>query len=790
LVLTPPAGAAENHSFFAETNGTPGAGPFEDACAIALDSGGDRYVSDYYRDAVDVFGPSGTYLTRIAKESNGNGPCALAIDTDPSSPARGDLYVDNWRAEVIRYTPSAYPPTATTTYGEPTLIDPSGTATGLAVDPASGDLYVDDGTYLAKFAAPVHAEQTPTRIGENTFHEGFGLARSSFAATAGDLYVPDAASGTVRVFGPAGESLPAIDGAGTPQAGFESLLDSAVAVDPTDGHVFVADNTEAGLSEHPVVAIDEFNPAGAYRGQISRWITHPQGEPGVSVEHALQDAEPPGLAIDSAGRIYVTSGNSDNSESSQLDQNGKPVEGSLLYTFGPTSPAKSLSLTKSGAGAGTLSSAPAGIACGPACAAEYDEGAKVTLTAAPDAHSAFAGWSGEGCAGTASTCTVTMSQARALNAEFAAIAQRTLQVGVGGPGEGDVTSSPAGIDCSAGGSPCTEEFNEGSTVTLTETPAPHSRFTGWGGPDCDESTQPTCQILMSEAKAVSAGFAPIPQRSLTVQTSGEGRVTSAPAGIDCGATCSEDFDEGASVTLTAAPAIHNQVTWSGCAAQPSAGECVVTMSAARSVAATFSPILHTLTVAVSGAGSISADHGALSGCTSGTCAAAYVDGEAVTLSATPAPGSTFAGWSGACGGTGPCHLTLGADAAAIANFAPIPTLPVPAQLTLGKLTVRGTSAALGVGVSGPGTLSALAGKDLKPAGAVASGAGPLALHLALSAAGRRRLARARHGTLTLKLTLTFTSAEGGAPAILTKAVTFTAARGQSQPGHHSKHGRH
>lgn len=714
LAAAPAAGAAETHPILAETNGAPVAGSrpptgaFEDACGIALDTHGDRYVADYYHDAVDVFGPNAEYLTQVADESDGNGPCGLGVDGE------GHLYVQNWRAEVIRYTPSAYPPVAGVTYGERTVIDPAGTATGLAVDPATGDLYVDDGTYVAKFEAPVQAGETPTRIGEGVLGEGYGLAISPYAGTNGDLYVPDAAAGIVRVFGPAGETLTPIDGAGTPQGGFADLVDSAVAVDPSDGHVFVADNTEHGLSEHPAMAIDEFNPAGAYRAQIGRWVTHPASEPGVSVEHALQDPEPPGLAIDASGKVYVTSGNSDNSESSQLDREGKPVEGSLLYTFGPTAGARTLTVTKTGTGGGTVTSSPAGIACGSACTAEYDEGAKVTLSAVPDSHSAFRGWSGA-CAGTAS-CQLTMSVARSVVAEFEALPQQTLEVGIAGAGEGTVTSSPAGILCSSG--VCNEHFNEGSTVVLTESPAPHSRFTGWGGPDCDESIQPTCEVLMSEAKAVSAGFAPIPRQTLEVTLAGEGGVTSAPAGISCPGSCSAQFDsEGplSTVILTAHPAPDRQVAWSGCSAEPGPGECEVAMSEARTVTAQFSSV-------------------------------------------------------GEPGGAAPPVLADGAPATG-PTAAPPP--PSPARIKVGKLTVRGARATLRVGVSGPGLLVASAGGYVKRVSLRSSNAGELAVPLVLSRAGRRALGK--HHRLAVPVRLVFSPA-GGGRATATTAVTFKAAR--------------
>jgi hypothetical protein len=51
-----------------------------------------------------------------------------------------------------------------------------------------------------------------------------------------------------------------------------------------------------------------------------------------------------------------------------------------------------------------------------------------------------------------------------------------------------------------------------------------------------------------------------------------------------------------------------------------------------------------------------------------TCTASYTSGTAVTLTATPATGSTFTGWSGACSGAGTCSVTLAANTAVAATF--------------------------------------------------------------------------------------------------------------------------
>ena len=79
----------------------------------------------------------------------------------------------------------------------------------------------------------------------------------------------------------------------------------------------------------------------------------------------------------------------------------------------------------------------------------------------------------------------------------------------------------------------------------------------------------------------------------------------------------------------------------------------------------------------SGSGTLSSNTGRLdcartAGARSGACAASLASGTSVTLTATPASGSTFVGWSGACTGTGPCVVTLNATTTVSAQFDPAP----------------------------------------------------------------------------------------------------------------------
>ncbi len=236
--------------------------------------------------------------------------------------------------------------------------------------------------------------------------------------------------------------------------------------------------------------------------------------------------------------------------------------------------AQPLAVEKHGNGSGTVSSSPAGIACGSDCSELYNHRTVVTLTEVPDSSSLFGGWSGA-CSGGATTCIVSMDDPKTAVATFT-LRTYPLSVTKTGTGSGSVTSTPPGIDC---GADCAETYDHGTSVTLAALPAAGSVFRGWTGDgDCADG-----RVLMTAAHACDARFDIL----LTVAKTGTGagRVTSAPAGIDCGDDCEEAYALGAEVALSATPDEGSRFSgWSGDA------DCLdgaLTMSASRTCVAAF-----------------------------------------------------------------------------------------------------------------------------------------------------------------------------------------------------------
>lgn len=190
-----------------------------------------------------------------------------------------------------------------------------------------------------------------------------------------------------------------------------------------------------------------------------------------------------------------------------------------------------------------------------------------------------------------------------------------------------------------------EEFNEACAAVGTS-------FGGAGEPELkSDAINQTSKKLYAAASGAIYMFVPgpggPPTLTVTKEGKGTGLVTSSPAGINCGTTCSAEFTEGEKVKLTEKPEGSSTFGgWTNCT-EISATECEVTMSANVEVKAKFSAPKFKLTVAKSAEGEVVGSEGAATIACGATCEVEVEEGEKVTLTATGEAGKfSFKEWSG------------------------------------------------------------------------------------------------------------------------------------------------
>jgi List-Bact-rpt repeat protein len=536
------------------------------AQAVAVDSKGNVYVS--FGAFVRIYSPAGAELVKFEDAKT---PLEdLAVDST------GKVYVQESpdsgiTKQVTYYTPSAYPPTGSTTYArhEPPVIKASDFPEGsrdvrsIAVNPKNNHLFVTSSSYTIELGSAA---------------EGSPILKNGFASTLNlrtrEEVDVDPRTGNVYfgsnprlafIVDPVGtEIIARINGAGSP-SGLPSAA-IVIAVDPSNGHVILFNNKMGNARE--------YDASGAFVTEFGSFNTEAEKPFRVAVD---------GSSSSSKGNVYVA-----------YDD---PEEEFDATAFGPVEypqpPERKLTVKKTGSGSGKVTSSPVGIDCGSTCSAQFDSSKPIKLTAKADPGSEFVKWTGCEAEPSATECEVMLSADSEVKAEFKEEEGGTkhkLTVITEGAGSGDVTSEQQpGIECP---STCAAEFGANVNVRLIATPEGGSEVVGWSGCDAQPS-ETECEVKMTGPKEVKVEFGvEHPLLSVIRKGSGTGTVTSSPAGIDCGLTCAFKFDLNDEVTLTAeADEGSVFVGWEGCDAEPSEAECEVEMPGGpRKVTATFDPL--------------------------------------------------------------------------------------------------------------------------------------------------------------------------------------------------------
>jgi hypothetical protein len=248
-----------------------------------------------------------------------------------------------------------------------------------------------------------------------------------------------------------------------------------------------------------------------------------------------------------------------------------------------------------------------------------------------------------------------------------------------------------GITCP---SDCTELYTVGQQVTLEARPSAGWALQTWQGACTGPNSR--CVVTMDAAKSVTAIFTRVNAGFdlIHVGLAGNGSVTG--NNINCPPTCDAWYSITAyrDVTLTATPQPNWLFEgWSGNACIVSGDRCTIRLSSiggtTHNVQARFRAM--GIDITVDGNGRVTSSPGSIN--CPGTCSQDYANGTAVRLTAQPASGWRFTGWSPTCGSSNPCTVTVTGRHQLRANFAPIP------QATL-TVTVDGSGQVSGSLVEG------------------------------------------------------------------------------------------
>jgi len=292
-------------------------------------------------------------------------------------------------------------------------------------------------------------------------------------------------------------------------------------------------------------------------------------------------------------------------------------------------------------GEGNVVSSPGNIDCPDACVDFFQYNTTVDLTATPSTGWSFGYWSYD-LSGNNPNEDILIDENKVVVAVFQ-INQYTLYVEI--EGNGNVTSTPTGIDCPGD---CFQEYDYNTIVNLTADADEHWEFSHWEHDLSGSNTHSNIQI--DEDKYVKAVFKK-KDYTLNVNIEGVGEVTSDDNQIDCpDNNCTEQYTYNSVVELTAS-AGHEYyfVEWTGDIISTELIESL-TILGNKEVTAHFQINQYTLNVEIEGNGSVLSDPTGIQ-CPASSCSQAYDYNTTVTLMTDPDEHWEFSHWEQDLSGT-------------------------------------------------------------------------------------------------------------------------------------------
>ncbi|MGA6961724.1 MAG: choice-of-anchor D domain-containing protein, partial [Candidatus Acidiferrales bacterium] len=587
-----------NHAYgFGGDGGPAVSATLTNPFGLAVDAAGDVWVADYWNNRIRMYSATSLNISTVVGngsvyDGNAATNASLYFPRNPALDSQGNLYIADEGNNRIRLVngqtgvistvagsniPCAYP-TETCGDGGPATSAAFFNPKSVGLDPTESYLLIADTLDNRIRQVDIATGTITTIAGTGNFgYSGDGGPATSaelnsprgFAYdSAGNLYFPDSSNHRIRMINkttgiittvagsgpgatqPQGCQNGGYSGDGGPATSAQLNCPLGVVVDAND-NLYIAD-----ILNNVVRRVDA-------KTQIITTVVG-TGNPGYTGDNGPATSatlnQPDRISINNAGNLFISdTGNNVIRRVDAATQIVTTFAGNGTFAFsGDGGPALSASMAE-----------PTGVVVtnsGDLYVGDLynNRMRKVTLNAAVTFSLSTVPFGNQAINSTSAPQVVTLTDSGDAPLAIAAI---------------DV-SSPSG-DFALGTNTCGSTLAVGAqcTFAITFSPTSFGALTGTVTISDNAPVPDSSQMIA----LTGTGAASL---TVTLAGAGSGSVSSSPAGITCGATCTADFAQNTSVVLTAAATTGTFAGWSGACTNTS-GTCTVVMSQNQNVTATF-----------------------------------------------------------------------------------------------------------------------------------------------------------------------------------------------------------